>query len=103
MSQRTDAFYKSKFAEWLINGCLEARKKNVVQLGTSLVIDASKVPALPEGWTVKRSDSIVFMAVSPDGKEYLIGLGKLYPWLSRPTGKKYINVSEAIDIPKGKA
>ena len=80
------------------------------QYGLKIVFGNSDAPQLPSGWTLKRNPRAACVATSPEGIEYLIGDGVLYPWRTCPPeglpdclmkpGTKYIATESAVKWPK---
>lgn len=81
----------------------------VVQHGIKIVWGYNAAPKLPDTWRIERNPEAAALAVSPDGNEYLIGDGVLYPYLKCPPeglplsslkpGQRYIDVVKAIKVP----
>jgi hypothetical protein len=81
----------------------------VVQRGLKIVWGYNAAPKLPDNWRIERNPEAAALAVSPDGNEYLIGDGVLYPYLKCPPeglpmsslkpGQRYIDVVKAIKAP----
>ena len=79
------------------------------QYGLKIVRGNAEAPQLPNGWTLKRNPDDACVATSPQGVEYLIGDGVLYPWRTCPpeglpnstlkSGDKYIATEDAIKWP----
>ena|ERR1035438_948213 len=80
-----------------------------IQYGIKIVWGYSDAPKLPDTWKIKRCAMAAAVAIAPDGKEYIIGDGVLYPWLTCPTeglpmsllkpGQKYVDTHAAIKLP----
>jgi hypothetical protein len=79
------------------------------QRGVKIVWGYNEAPKLPDAWRVERNPQAAAVAVSPDGNEYLIGDGVLYPYLKCPPeglplsplkpGQRYIDIVKAIKMP----
>ena len=80
-----------------------------IQCGIKIVFGYEEAPSLPDGWIIKRCPVAAAIAISPEGKEYIIGDGVLYPWLTCPPeglpmsilkpGQKYVDTHAAIKLP----
>jgi hypothetical protein len=74
-----------------------------VKYGLKLVFGDEAIPPLPRGYEVNRYERGFAVVVSPEGKEYLIGSGMLYPWRVwgsdglRP-GERYIDTQAMVDL-----
>jgi hypothetical protein len=66
----------------------------LVQYGIKIVWGNMPVPALPDNWTIRRVPKSATVAISPEGEEYLIGEGVLYPWLEH----KYLDTHNPIKL-----
>ena len=85
------------------------RTSKIIQRGIKIVWGYNDAPKLPDDWTIKRCAEAAAVAIAPDGKEYLIGDGVLYPWLTCPPeglpmsslkpGQKYLDTHAAIKLP----
>jgi len=81
----------------------------VIQRGLKIVWGYNAAPKLPDTWRIERNPEAAAVAVSPDGNEYLIGDGVLYPYLKCPPeglplsslkpGQRYIDTVKAIKVP----
>ena len=79
------------------------------QYGLKINYGNAEVPQLPSGWTLKINPDEPCVAISPEGIEYLLGDGVLYPWRTCPPeglpnstlkpGAKYIATEAAIKWP----
>ena len=92
--------------------CSATRTPKIIQRGIKIVWGYNDAPKLPDDWTIKRCAVAAAVAIAPDGKEYLIGDGVLYPWLTCPPeglpmsslkpGQKYRDTHAAIKLPNDK-
>ena len=93
--------------------CSATRTSKIIQRGIKIVWGYNDAPKLPDDWTIKRCAEAAAVAIAPDGKEYLIGDGVLYPWLTCPPeglpmsslkpGQKYLDTHAAIKLPNDQA
>ena len=79
------------------------------KFGLKIVFGNEEAPKLPKYWMIFRHPDEPAIVVSPEGEQYLIGDGVLYPWRICPTeglpnstlkpGEKYIATEAAIKWP----